>query len=55
MAVRDIELPNYRLSHELWNSISHGLTGIFGIMCDLWFCNYCLHDYFLYISCSCKK
>ena len=32
MAVRDIELPNYRLSHELWNSISHGLTGIFGII-----------------------
>lgn len=32
MAVRDIELPNYRLSHELWNSISHGLTGLFGIV-----------------------
>lgn len=32
MAVRDIELPNYRLSHELWNSISHGLTGLFGII-----------------------
>ena len=32
MAVRDIELPNYRLSHELWNSISHGLTGVFGII-----------------------
>ena len=32
MAVKDIELPNYRLSHELWNSISHGLTGLFGII-----------------------
>lgn len=32
MAVRDIELPNYRLSHELWNSISHGLTGLLGII-----------------------
>ena len=31
MAVKDIELPNYRLRHELWNLITHGLTGLFGI------------------------
>ena len=32
MAVRDIELPDYKLRHELWNSISHGLTALFGIV-----------------------
>ncbi len=32
MGVRDIELPDYKLRHELWNSISHGLTALFGII-----------------------
>lgn len=32
MALKDIELPDYKLRHELWNSISHGLTGLFGIV-----------------------
>lgn len=32
MSVHEIELPNYRLRHELWNSISHGLGGLFGIV-----------------------
>lgn len=32
MSVYEIELPNYRLRHELWNSISHGLGGLFGIV-----------------------
>lgn len=32
MKLKDIELPNYRLSHELWNSISHGIGAIFGIV-----------------------
>lgn len=31
MSVSEIELPDYKLKHELWNSISHGLTGLFGI------------------------
>ena len=31
MSLRDIELPYYKLRHELWNSISHGLTALFGI------------------------
>ena len=32
MSVRDIELPNYKLRHELFNSISHGLGSVFGII-----------------------
>ena len=32
MSVREIELPDYKLRHELWNSISHGLTALFGIV-----------------------
>ena len=31
MSVKEIELPNYKLRHELWNSITHGLTALFGI------------------------
>lgn len=31
MPVHEIELPNYKLRHELWNSISHGVTALFGI------------------------
>ena len=31
MAVKDIELPDYKLRHELWNSITHGVTALFGI------------------------
>ena len=32
MSVREIELPDYKLRHELRNSISHGLTALFGIV-----------------------
>jgi len=32
MSVDKIELPNYKLKHELWNSITHGLGAIFGII-----------------------
>lgn len=32
MPVHEIELPNYKLRHELWNSISHGVTALFGIV-----------------------
>lgn len=32
MSVHEIELPNYKLRHELWNSISHGIGGLFGIL-----------------------
>lgn len=32
MSVKEIELPDYKLRHELWNSISHGLTALFGIV-----------------------
>lgn len=32
MSVNEIELPNYKLRHELFNSISHGLGAIFGIV-----------------------
>ncbi len=32
MSINEIELPNYKLRHELWNSISHGLGGLFGIV-----------------------
>jgi hemolysin III len=35
MSVNEIELPNYRLSHELWNSISHGIGGLFGIVATI--------------------
>ena len=35
MSLKDIELPDYKLRHELWNSISHGLTGLFGIVAFL--------------------
>ncbi len=31
MCVDDIKLPNYKLRHELCNSITHGLGAIFGI------------------------
>lgn len=32
MSVSEIELPNYKLRHELVNSITHGLGAIFGII-----------------------
>lgn len=32
MSIKDIELPNYHLRHELWNSISHGVGALFGIV-----------------------
>lgn len=32
MSVSEIELPNYKLRHELWNAISHGLGAVFGII-----------------------
>ncbi len=32
MSVKEIELPNYKLRHELWNSITHGLGALFGII-----------------------
>lgn len=32
MSVNEIELPNYKLRHELVNSITHGLGGLFGIV-----------------------
>lgn len=32
MSVNEIELPNYKLRHELFNSISHGIGAIFGIL-----------------------
>ena len=32
MSVNEIELPNYKLRHELFNSISHGLGALFGIV-----------------------
>lgn len=31
MSLKDIVLPNYKLRHELWNSITHGLVALFGI------------------------
>jgi len=32
MSIKEIELPNYKLRHELWNSISHGIGAIFGVL-----------------------
>lgn len=32
MSVNEISLPNYKLRHELWNSITHGLGALFGIV-----------------------
>ncbi len=32
MSLKDIKLPDYKLSHELWNSITHGLTALFGVV-----------------------
>jgi len=32
MSLDKIELPNYKLRHELWNSITHGLGALFGIV-----------------------
>lgn len=32
MCVKDIKLPQYQLKDELWNSITHGLGAIFGIV-----------------------
>lgn len=32
MKVKKIQLANYKLSQELWNAISHGLGGLFGIV-----------------------
>ena len=31
MSLKEIVLPDYKLRHELWNSISHGLGALFGI------------------------
>ena len=31
MSLKEIALPDYKLRHELWNSISHGLGALFGI------------------------
>lgn len=31
MKVKNIDLANYKLSQELWNAITHGLGGLFGI------------------------
>ncbi|MDY4823051.1 MAG: hemolysin III family protein [Candidatus Onthovivens sp.] len=35
MCVDDIKLPNYKLKHELCNSITHGLGAIFGILATI--------------------
>ena len=35
MCVDDIKLPNYKLRHELCNSITHGLGAIFGILATI--------------------
>lgn len=32
MPLSKIKIPNYKLSQELWNSISHGLGALFGIV-----------------------
>ncbi|MCR4562232.1 MAG: hemolysin III family protein [Bacilli bacterium] len=32
MSVKEIEIPNYNLAQELWNSISHGLGALFAII-----------------------
>lgn len=32
MSLQEIELPDYKLRHELWNSITHGLGAVFGIL-----------------------
>jgi hemolysin III len=32
MKPRDVELPNYTLAQELWNSISHGLGDVFTLI-----------------------
>ncbi|MFA6754935.1 MAG: hemolysin III family protein [Bacilli bacterium] len=32
MSLKKIVIPNYKLSQELWNSISHGIGAIFGIV-----------------------
>ena len=64
MAVKDIELPNYRLRHELWNSITHGLTGLFGIAATVLMIlkianvfapnglHISIHNPYAYVSCS---
>lgn len=31
MSLKEVELPNYKLRDELWNSITHGLGALFGI------------------------
>lgn len=31
MSLEEVKLPNYKLRHELWNSITHGLGALFGI------------------------
>ncbi len=64
MSVKDIELPDYKLRHELWNSISHGLTGLFGIVAlilmmlkigDVYVANglhIAAHDPYAYVACA---
>lgn len=32
MSLKEIDLPNYKLRHELFNSITHGLGAVFGII-----------------------
>lgn len=32
MSLSEVRLPDYKLRHELWNSISHGLGAIFGLL-----------------------
>lgn len=31
MKVKNIKLPDYKLKHELWNSITHGIGALFGV------------------------
>ena len=64
MSLKDIELPDYKLRHELWNSISHGLTGLFGIVAfllmmlkigDVYVANglhITAHDPYAYVACA---
>ena len=32
MSLSEVRLPDYKLRHELWNSISHGLGAILGLL-----------------------
>ena len=38
MSIKEIEIPKYSLGEELWNSISHGLGALFGIIASILLC-----------------